>query len=77
MEEAVEYGRQAAQIGDSSGLKVAIDTNMKVASKLNAAYSDNATVEHTGKGGGPIKLLALTDEELLKIAAQGMQEADQ
>lgn len=75
IEAALDYGRQAAAIGDSSGLKVAIDTNMKVAAKLNAAYSDKATVEHTGVNGGPIKLLALTDEELLKIAAQGAKEA--
>lgn len=74
IEEALDYGRQAAAIGDSSGLKVAIDTNIKVAAKLNPAYNDKATIEHTGQGGGPIKLLALTDEQLLAIAAKGAQE---
>jgi len=72
---ALDYGRQAAAIGDAAGLKAAIDTNLKIAAKLNAAYNDKATVEHTGANGGPIKLLALTDEELLKIAAQGAKEA--
>lgn len=75
---ALDYGRQAASIGSESGLKAAIDVNLKVAGKLNAAaYGDKTKVEHTGQGGGPIKLLALTDEELLKIAAQGAKEAMQ
>ena len=72
---ALDYGRSAAQIGDSPGLKVAIDVNLKVASKLNAAaYGDKSKVELTGKDGGPVKLLAMTDEELLKIAAQAAKE---
>ena len=71
---ALDYGRQAAAIGDASGLKVAIDTNMKIAAKINAAYSEKSKVELTGEGGGPVKLLAMTDEELLKVAAQGMKE---
>lgn len=70
----LDYGRQAAALGDSAGLKVAIDTNMKVAAKINAAYSDKSKVELTGESGGPIKLLALTDEQLLRIAAQGIKE---
>lgn len=75
---ALDYGRQAAAIGDASGLKAAIDTNLKVAAKLHAsAYGDKTKVEHTGQNGGPIKLLALTDEELLKIAAQGVKETMQ
>lgn len=69
---ALDYGRQAASQGDAAGLKVAIDTNLKIAAKLNAAYSDKNKVELTGEGGGPVKLLALTDEELIKIAARGM-----
>lgn len=74
IETSLDYGRQAAAQGDAAGLKVAIDTNMKIAAKLNAAYNDKATIEHTGQGGGPIKLLAMTDDELLAIAAKGMQE---
>ena len=77
VDQALEHGKSAAAIGDSSGLKTAIDVNLKVAAKLNAAdYGDKTKVEHTGQGGGPIKLLALTDEELLKIAAQGVKEQD-
>jgi hypothetical protein len=72
---ALDYGRRAAAIGDASGLKVAIDTNLKVAAKLNAVdYGDKSKVELTGENGGPVKLLAMTDEELMKIAAQGLKE---
>jgi hypothetical protein len=72
----IDYGRTAAAIGDAAGLRVAIDTNLKVASKLHAAeYGDSKKVELTGAGGGPVKLLALTDEELLKIAAQGLKDS--
>lgn len=74
IEASLDFGRQAAAIGTESGFKVAIDVQLKIAAKLNHAYSDKATLEHTGQGGGPIKLLAMTDEELLKIAAQGMRE---
>lgn len=72
---SIDYARQAAAIGDSAGLRVAIDTNLKVASKLHAAeYGDSKKVELTGANGGPVKLLALTDEELLRVAAQGMKD---
>lgn len=72
----IDYGRTAAAIGDAAGLRVAIDTNLKVASKIHAAeYGDSKKVELTGAGGGPVKLLALTDEELLKIAAQGLKDS--
>ena len=72
---ALGYGRQAAAIGSESGLKTAIDVNLKVASKLHAAaYGDKTKVEHTGANGGPIQLVALTDDELMKIAAQGAKE---
>lgn len=72
---ALDYGRKAAAIGDASGLKAAIDTNLKVAAKLHAsAYGDKSKVELTGANGGPVKLLAMTDEELLKIAAQAAKE---
>lgn len=74
IDQALDHAKSAAAIGDAAGLKAAIDTNLKIAAKLNAAYNDKATVEHIGQGGGPIKLLAMTDAELLKIAAQGMKE---
>jgi len=75
IDDALAHGRKAAAIGDVAGLKTAIDVNLKVAGKLNTAYNDKATVEHTGKGGGPIQLLAMTDEQLLAIAAKGLPEA--
>lgn len=75
MEAALDYSREAAALGDAAGLRTAIDTSLKVAAKLNSCYSDKATIEHTGQGGGPIKLLALTDEQLQAIAAQGMKDA--
>lgn len=75
---ALQYGRRAAAIGTESGLKAAIDVNLKVASKLHAsAYGDKTKVEHTGANGGPIKLLAMTDDELLKIASQAVKEQAQ
>lgn len=75
VESAVEFGMQAAAIGDSAGLRVAVDTAFKMASKLNQAqYGDANKVELTGKDGGPVKLLALSDEDLMKIAAQGKGE---
>lgn len=56
---ALDYGRKAAAIGDSSGLKVAIDTNLKVAAKLNALdYGDKSKLELTGKNGGAIEVKA-------------------
>jgi len=77
VDQALDFGRQAAAQGDAAGLKVAIDTNLKVAGKINSFYGDKSKVELTGDGGGPVKLLALTDEELLKIAAQGVKEQAQ
>jgi hypothetical protein len=72
---ALDYGRTAAALGDAAGLRAAIDTNLKVAAKLHAsAYGDKSKVELTGANGGPVKLLAMTDEELLKIAAQAAKE---
>jgi hypothetical protein len=75
---AVDYGRTAAALGDAAGLRTAIDVNLKVASKLHAAaYGDKSKVELTGANGGPVKLLAMTDEELMKIAAQAGKEQAQ
>ena len=75
VDSALEYGCKAALLGDAAGLRAAIDTNLKVAAKLHAsAYGDKSKVELTGANGGPVKLLAMTDEELLKIAAQAVKE---
>jgi hypothetical protein len=72
---ALDYGRRAAAIGDSSGLKVAIDTNLKVASKLNAAaYGDKTKVEHTGANGKAIEIkadLSLTAEQAYERLIKG------
>lgn len=76
VEKAVELGMEAAAIGDAAGLRVAVDTAFKMAAKLNQGqYGDANKVELTGKDGGPIKLLAMTDEDLMKIAAQGSKDA--
>lgn len=75
VDQAIEYGRQAASIGDSAGLKVGIDVNLKVASKLAPAeYGEKTKMELTGKDGGPLKLLAMTDDQLLEIASQAAKE---
>jgi hypothetical protein len=71
VESAVEYGRRSADIGDSAALKVAIDVNLKVASKIAPnVYGDKTNVELTGKNGAPVKIMTMTDEQLLEIAAQ-------
>lgn len=75
IEAALDYGRTAAALGDAAGLRVAVDTNLKIAAKLNSEYNDKASLELTGKGGGPVKLLALTDDELTRIAAQAASKA--
>ena len=73
---ALDYGRQAASLGDAAGLRAAIDVNLKVAAKLHAAaYGDKTKVEHTGTNGGPIQLLAMTDEQLLEIASKAKEES--
>lgn len=78
VEQAIDHGRMAAAIGDSSGLRTAIDVNLKVASKLNSVdYGDTKKVELTGQGGGPIKMVALTDEQLMEIAAKGAKGAEE
>ncbi len=75
VDQALDYGRQAASIGDSAGLKVGIDVNLKVASKLAAAeYGDKTKMELTGKDGGPMKLLAMTDDQLLEIASKAVKD---
>lgn len=75
VEETLAMARQAAMLGDASGLKISIDTLMKLAAKFAPQhYGDTAKVEVSGPGGGPIKLVALTDEELLEIASRGKEQ---
>ena len=74
VESAIDYGRQAAAIGDAAGLRTAIDVNLKVAAKMAPRdYGDTKKVELTGQNGGPIKLVALTDEQPMEIAARGAE----
>ena len=72
---ALDYGRKAAAIGDAAGLRVAVDTNLKVAAKLNAAaYGDKTKVEHTGKDGNAIEIVAdlsLTAEQAYERLIKG------
>lgn len=72
---SIDYGRKAAAIGDSSGLKVAIDVNLKVAAKLNAAdYGDKSKLELTGKNGGALQIkadLSLTAEQAYERLIKG------
>lgn len=71
---ALDYGRQAAAIGDASGLKAAIDTNLKIAAKLNSAYNDKASLELTGKDGGALEIkadLSLTAEQAYERLIRG------
>jgi hypothetical protein len=77
IESAIDMAQEAAALGDAAGLRAAIDTHIKIAGKINAAYNDKSSVEHIGAGGGPIQLLNMTDEQLLKVIAQGAQEADE
>lgn len=77
VEQALDHGRLAAALGDASGLRTAIDVNLKVASKLAPRqYGDTSKVELTGKDGGPLKIVALTDEQLMEIAARGREATE-
>ena len=72
VEAAIDYGRQASEIGDAAGLRTAIDVNLKVAAKMAPReYGDIKKLELTGQNGGPIKMVALTDEQLMEIASRG------
>jgi hypothetical protein len=75
IEMALDYGKQAAAIGDSAGLKTAIDVNMKVAAKLNpTVYGDRSKVELTGKDGGALEIkadLSLTAEQAYERLIKG------
>lgn len=72
---AIQYGRRAAAMGTESGLKAAIDVNLKVASKLHAsAYGDKTKVEHTGANGKAIEIkadLSLTAEQAYERLIKG------
>lgn len=72
---AVDFARQAAAIGDAAGLRVAIDTNLKVAAKLAAAeYGDKQKVELTGKDGSALHVkadLTLTAEQAYERLIKG------
>ena len=76
VERALAFSQGAAALGTEAGLKVAIDAHLKIASKLNPEYNDKASVELTGKNGGPIKMISMSDDDLLKIAAAGLQEKE-
>lgn len=78
VEGAIDYGRDAAAIGDAAGLRTAIDVNLKVAAKMAPReYGDTKKVELTGQNGGPIKMIALTDEQLMEIASRGAEAASE
>lgn len=75
VDSALQYGRRAAAIGTESGLKAAIDVNLKVAGKLHAsAYGDKSKVEHTGANGRAIEIkadLSLTAEQAYERLIKG------
>lgn len=76
IEQALDHGRMAAALGDAAGLRTAIDVNMKIAAKLAPRqYGETSKLELTGKDGGPVKIVALTDEQLMQIAAKGKEAA--
>ena len=72
---SIDYARKAAAIGDAAGLRVAIDTNLKVASKLHAAeYGDKSKLELTGKDGKALEIkadLSLTAEQAYERLIKG------
>lgn len=74
IEGALDFGRAAAAIGTESGYKVAIDTQLKIAAKLNAAYNEKASLELTGKNGGALEIkadLTLTAEQAYERLIRG------
>lgn len=72
---SIDYARRAATLGDAAGLRVAIDTNLKVASKLHAAeYGDKSKLELTGKDGKALEIkadLSLTAEQAYERLIKG------
>lgn len=75
VESAVDYGRDAAAIGDPAGLRTAIDVNLKVASKMAPReYGDTKKVELTGQNGGALEIkadLSLTAEQAYERLIKG------
>lgn len=56
VEKAVDVATMSTKLGEAAGMRVAVDTYLKVAAKINSEdYGDKARVEHTGKDGGPIQ----------------------
>lgn len=56
VEEAVDTARLGKVLGDAAGLRVSVDTLLKVAGKIAPGeYGDKASLELTGKDGGPIE----------------------
>lgn len=59
IEKAVDVGRMAISLGDAAGMRVAVDTFLKVAGKINPdEFGEKARIEHTGKDGGAIETKA-------------------
>ena len=75
IDSSLEYAKRAATLGDAAGLRVAIDTNMKIAAKLNAIdYGDKSKLELTGKNGGALEIkadLTLTAEQAYERLVRG------
>lgn len=75
IERNAEDAARASSNGDSSGLRTAIETRFKLAALYAPDdYGDRKRVELTGKDGGAIKLEALSDDALARIATQGAAE---
>jgi hypothetical protein len=74
VDQALDHAKSAAALGDASGLKAAIDTNLKVAAKLNTFYSDKSKVELTGANGSAIEIkadLSLSAEQAYERLIKG------
>lgn len=75
VDETIALARKAARIGDSAGIKAAIDTHLKVAAKLNHRdYGDKSKMELTGKDGNALEIkadLSLTAEQAYERLIKG------
>lgn len=73
VEKAVDVARQSIAIGDAAGYRVAVDTFLKVASKMAPEeYGDKARIEHTGADGGPMQAeVTLTAAEAYERLIKG------